>query len=208
MENISSLDIFIAVVAIIFFLLWAVYVVRIIFARRKARNRNRLILKQYQQALEDRALIRSLKDRLDESNEKVASLRAELTGTQEDGQGLPEESGRILRRMEDAIRASRLYAAEKPATREDVMNLVHLEKKEFEAVLKAGGVTLDGILDGMRLEAALPLLKEAAGAEKPEDGSDPVANAAIAAGFSGKRALGRSVKDALGMSLDELLEII
>ena len=208
MENISSLDIFIAVVAIIFFLLWAVYVVRIIFARRKAKNRNRLILKQYQQALEDRALIRSLKDRLDESNEKVASLRAELTGTQEDGQGLPEESGRILRRMEDAIRASRLYAAEKPATREDVMNLVHLEKKEFEAVLKAGGVTLDGILDGMRLEAALPLLKEAAGAEKPEDGSDPVANAAIGAGFSGKRALGRSVKDALGMSLDELLEII
>ena len=88
------------------------------------------------------------------------------------------------------------------------MNLVHLEKKEFEAVLKAGGVTLDGILDGMRLEAALPLLKEAAGAEKPEDGSDPVANAAIAAGFSSKRALGRSVKDALGMSLDELLEII
>ena len=127
MENISSLDIFIAVVAIIFFLLWAVYVVRIIFARRKAKNRNRLILKQYQQALEDRALIRSLKDRLDESNEKVASLRAELTGTQEDGQGLTEESGRILRRMEDAIRASRLYAAEKPATREDVMNLVPAE---------------------------------------------------------------------------------
>lgn len=207
MEKITSVDIFIGVVALIFLLLWIVYLVRVLVLQGRVKSRNKLLLAQYEKALQGQAALRTLQERVDGQQETLATLKAELAGTPAQVENLPDEGGRIFRQVLDAIRASRLYAQEK-ATREDVMALVHLEKKELDAVLKGAGVQLDDLFDDLRLEAALPLLREAVRADKPEDGSDPVENAARTAGFSGKRALGRKVKDALGMPLEELLEIL
>ena len=206
MEKITSVDIFIGVVALIFLLLWIVYLVRVLVLQGRVKSRNKLLLAQYEKALQGQAALRTLQERVEGQQETLATLKAELAGTPAQVENLPDEGGRIFRQVLDAIRASRLYAQEK-ATRENVMALVHLEKKELDAVLK-GAVQLDDLFDDLRLEAALPLLREAVRADKPEDGSDPVENAARTAGFSGKRALGRKVKDALGMPLEELLEIL
>ena len=212
MENITSLDIFLAILAAIFLILWLVYAVRILLSGRKIRDRNRVILRQYENARRLKEALRTLRGRYDDAQESIAALRTELTGEQAEPELLPDEGGRAFRQVGDAIRAARLYASEK-VSREEVCQLVHLEKKELDAVLKQAGVTLEELMDELRLEAVIPLLGEARDRETPpaaegEKPVDPVEQVALDHGYGSRRALSRALKEALGMSLDELLEIL
>lgn len=212
MENITSLDIFLVITAAIFLILWLVYLVRILLAGKKIKDRNRVILRTYEKMQLLRADQRSLRERYDQAQETIAGLRTEISGTEAEPQTLPDEGGRAFRQVSDALRASRLFTHEK-VSREEVCQLVHLDKKELEALFKQAGTTLEALVDDLRLEAVLPLLREAKNADVPpaEDGQkpvDPVEKVILETGYTSPRALSRQLRETLGFPLDELMDIL
>ncbi len=207
-DNINSIDVLIIIFAVIFFVCWTIWIVRLMVCKYRLKNSNALLLKRYHELKLEQKKSEMYEERLD-------SLSLGKDG--EVGLGENEKSGldenlRLFRKLDNQLRQSKIYKNAK-VSKDELSALIGVEKTKFEEVFHDAypqGSVNDWI-DSVRLSYALEALKkwkDEKTEKKPSDEEKETHLTGIAteAGFSNIKALNNACKKHIGISLVYVLK--
>ncbi|MBR1573364.1 MAG: hypothetical protein IJ652_00780 [Bacteroidales bacterium] len=195
-NSIRSIDIVLLIIAVLLLVLWIVNLVRLSLARAQVRKRNERIWNLYRDHAAMRQRLRRETDLREKAEDDLLSARAANDALV----GRPVESGTVeapqpdLRaRLDDAMQTSHRYLRASFG-RDDLAELIHVDKKEIDALFKDGSPA--DYIAAWRLDYAIALMQD----EPVKD----TATLASESGFPSEKALDRTCRNRLSMSFEEL----
>jgi len=211
--NNNTIEILIMVFGGIFLVLWLVWVFRLILANRRMKGKNRRLLAMVERLDKAAEKEQESDELLRTQAEKIAELEAAISpnaGAEAVVEAPAKSDKQLWKEFTEAVKDRKIHLREK-VSKDELAELVGGDKKVLSSLAAAmlpQGQTLMDWLDGLRLRAAIPLIRHHNARKTGEDEEETMDDVAKKAGFSGARSMGKAAKLHLGMSLAELSKIV